>query len=292
VIAVHCYWTAATVAYDWNHSYSAGREAARFLKQSGIAPEKIYSVGYATAAIQPYFAPNRLARGPAYWDWSVRNSLNDGSNLLSARQREYVMVGYKLPVHRDYWARFLSETGYRKIQHFEGNLFWHTRMFESESFDLYRSTGQGGPAVEASALAMNDQTTGTQLLAGFHHLEGNSWRWTSRNFSVALNPPAGSESAGARLTLHLFLAEEHLKKLGPITIHADAGGEPLPARTFSTAGTYVYSADIPASSLKANPAYFNFHLDKAIPSSAVDSRELGLVVTSVGLEPVPDDVTK
>lgn len=283
VLAVHCYWTVSTVRYDWNHSYSAGREAARFLQKANIAPERVYSVGYAATAIQPYFAPGRLARGPAYWDWSIRNSLNDASYLLSARRREYVMVGYKLPEHREYWEHFLSKVGYRRIQHFEGNLFWHTRIFESESFDLYRATGEGIPA-DTTAIAMNDETAAAQLVAGFYDVEQNTWRWTSRSFSVALKAPEGSEQNGARLSLRLFIPDGHIRQLGPITLRADAGGEALPARTFSKPGEYEYSAEIPPGCAgEDHPVYVNFHLDKAIPAGLLDGRELGVVVTRVGL---------
>ena len=49
-----------------------------------------------------------------------------------------------------------------------------------------------------------------------------------------------------------------------------------------TAGSYEYSADIPPSMLTPESVKVDFALDKSLPPD-VDRRELGIIVSSVGL---------
>src|SRR5579871_5147683 len=65
-----------------------------------------------------------------------------------------------------------------------------------------------------SQLNVADESTASQLLGGFWWVEDHSWRWTAREFSVALQPPAGSEQSGATLQLHLFIPDSEIESLG------------------------------------------------------------------------------
>ena len=134
-----------------------------------------------------------------------------------------------------------------------------------------------------SVISMANPEQADQLVAGFYSIEANEWRWTARRFSVNLRPPPGSEQQGATLQLHFHLPQAHLDKLGPITLSADLGGYPLEPETYSVGGSFVYSRDVPSAELYTNVLPVNFCLDKAIAGSAQDPRELGVVVTSVGL---------
>jgi hypothetical protein len=285
VIAVHLYWTGASVAYDWNHAYSAGKEAAGFLKANGFAKGGIYPVGYATTSIQPYFAENILGQGAAYWDWSNRNHVNDAASLLASRGRGHVIVGYKLQADRDHWAGLMRVTGYDPVRHFEGNLFWHTQKYEAESFDLYEWNPREENLPKFSMIQMNDQAASVQLIEGVHGLEANAWRWTARNFSFVVKAPEGAASKGGILRLQLFVSESQIGSLGPITLRADIQGTVLPERTYAQAGSYEYSAAVPGKLLAENPVCVTVRLDKAKPPSALDQRELGVIITSAGLAP-------
>ena len=283
VIACQCYWTARSVAYDWNRQYSAGKQTARFIKGANLPRGNIYAVGYAAVAVKPYLARGEFAGGPAYWDWSVRNRLNDTASLMSSRDREYVLVGYKSEAERKRWAELLAAMGYRRIAHFDGNLFWHTKILEPESCDVFHRSSAGSNA--ASAIPMNRSgKLAVQLLSGFYGVEAGAWRWTAKSFSVVLKPPPGSERTGAMLRLVLFLPDQQIGKAGAVILRADADGAPLPPKTFSRAGSYVYAADMPASSLRFDAVCVNFHLDNATVQTGKDARELGLIATSVSLE--------
>ena len=55
----------------------------------------------------------------------------------------------------------------------------------------------------ASALNMGDPKSEPQLITGFHGIEAGAWRWTGKQFTVALRPPFGASQKGARLNLRI-----------------------------------------------------------------------------------------
>ena len=290
VIACQCYWSAEAIYYDWGHHYSGSAEAAQYFRQAGLPAHGLYAIGYSCTAIQPYFAANIYSnfnngRPAAYWDWSKRNLVNDPSALFSSRRREAVVVGYKNIVEKSRWAKLLTLLGYEQTRHFDGATFWQTGIFESESFDLYRMAPADKIPVAASRISTGDASQAVQLLTGFYGVEGHAWRWAAKQFSVVLKPPPDAERQGARLDLNLYLPPIQLQMLGPIMLRSEVGGCALPSRTFSSTGSYTYSAAVPSECLQLPLVSVNFYLDKAVTTLKADARELGAVVNSVGLEP-------
>ena len=142
VVAVQCYWTVRSIEYDWNHAYSGSREAAQGLRELNLAGKKLYAIGFACIAIEPYFAHNiftnvNQGRPQAYWDWSRRNHVNEDSLELTKSRPDYVIVGYKNEFERGVWTHLVGHSGYQVIRHFEGNTFWQTGVLEPESYDLF-----------------------------------------------------------------------------------------------------------------------------------------------------------
>jgi hypothetical protein len=70
-----------------------------------------------------------------------------------------------------------------------------------------------------------------------------------------------------------------------MTLAAKVGGTELPPDTFTTAGNHEFRRDLPRSSMDKDIVYVDFSLDRYLAPSARDGRELGVVVTSLGLEP-------
>ena len=136
----------------------------------------------------------------------------------------------------------------------------------------------------ASSLNMGDPKSEPQLVTGFHGIEAGAWRWTARQFTVVLRPPFGASQKGARLNLRLTVPPVVIEKLKNVSLSANAGGSALPPETYTTAGDYTYTRDLPASLLTADSLRVDFQLDKAMPPSGADLRELGIIVLSVGLE--------
>lgn len=135
-----------------------------------------------------------------------------------------------------------------------------------------------------SVLMMGDPKVEPQLITGFHGIEAAAWRWTAKQFTVALKPPFGSGQKGAKLTVKLTIPAVTVEKLKNVSLSATAGGSSLPPETYTTAGDYFYVREIPASLLTGDSLRVDFQLDKAIAPSSADIRELGIIVLTIGLE--------
>lgn len=130
-----------------------------------------------------------------------------------------------------------------------------------------------------------DPKTAAQLVKGFHDVEGNAWRWTAKQFAVTLHVPPGSNLAGARLVLNFSVPEVIATRLGAVTLSARIGEARLTPETVSGAGEYIYAREVPAAALAGETALVEFSLDKALPPGSADARELGIVASTIALEP-------
>jgi hypothetical protein len=133
----------------------------------------------------------------------------------------------------------------------------------------------------ASVINLADPADSAQIVSGFSNVEADAWRWSTSKFRVVLRPPAGP----AKLEMKFTLVDAVVGKLGPITVSANVAGVAIAPETFSQAGDFVYSHEVPASALGADVVTVEFSTDKAIPPSNVDKRELALIVKSIGLVP-------
>jgi hypothetical protein len=132
---------------------------------------------------------------------------------------------------------------------------------------------------------MDDPRADSQLVQGFYPLEGNKWRWTAGHFSAVLRPPIGSAQDGARLELRLSIPDVVVQQLGTVTLSAMTVQGPLEPEKYTKPGDYVYARDVPPSVLGGDIVSVDFSLDQAIPAGKIEKRELGLIITSVGLVP-------
>jgi hypothetical protein len=140
-----------------------------------------------------------------------------------------------------------------------------------------------GPPPIVSALKMSDPSAKDQLTKGFYGLEANAWRWTAGSFSVNLKTPPGAPQKGATLTLVLTVSDAVLKQSHSQTLAASVGATALKSEKYVDAGSHAFTADIPATALTGDTVTIDFSLDNTLPP-AVDKRELGVIVSSVGLE--------
>jgi hypothetical protein len=139
-------------------------------------------------------------------------------------------------------------------------------------------------AALTSVVNVNDPATSAQLVRGFSAVEGGAWRWTAKDFEVALKPPPDAAEKGARLVFRLNAPEAVISKFGAITLSASLNGLQLGPETYSKPGNYAYTRDVPASALKGDAVVAEFHSDKFIPPSVGDPRELALIAVSFSLE--------
>jgi hypothetical protein len=145
-------------------------------------------------------------------------------------------------------------------------------------------TDEESPAL-ASVIHAADPRASHQMLKGWHDVEQNSWRWTQSKFSVLLHPPRDAARDGAVLQLQFSLPQVSISKLKTISLSAAVAGKPLSPETYTLAGDYTYSRDVPPDLLTGDAVTVEFTLDKALPPNPSDQRELGLIVQMVGLEP-------
>jgi len=138
-------------------------------------------------------------------------------------------------------------------------------------------------AVLLSVANVADPAAAVQLASGFFELESNTWRWTAGKFTAILRPPDGAAERGARLELHFNLPGVIVDRIGPVTVSATLGALSLAPERYAQAGDYVYTRDVDGAPLRSSAVAIHFATDKALPPTGADSRELALVVTSVGL---------
>ncbi len=140
------------------------------------------------------------------------------------------------------------------------------------------------PAGLVSMIHTADPRAAVQLLRGFHEVEENAWRWASGDFAVTLRVPKGAAQKGANLILKCAVAEPSIQKFGSVTISAKLDAMDLSPEKFTVAGPATYTREIPASALTGESVTAAFKVDKFIPASDSDQRDLGVIVQLIGLE--------
>ena len=105
-----------------------------------------------------------------------------------------------------------------------------------------------------------------------------------RQFSVYLRPPRGSAQKGAILTVNLTVPPAVIETQKTISLSASVNSNKLGTETWSNPGNYIFKCDVPGALLTGDAVRVDFELDKALPPSEKDGRELGVVVSKAGLE--------
>jgi hypothetical protein len=124
-----------------------------------------------------------------------------------------------------------------------------------------------------------------QLLKGFHAVEQNAWRWTMGTFSVTLKLPVGAKEKGATLSLKFSLPDAVISHVKSTTLKASVAGKQIGVQTYNASGEYVFTADVPAAMFTSDALTVDFALTQFLPAGTADSRELGLVASTISLEP-------
>ena len=139
------------------------------------------------------------------------------------------------------------------------------------------SIGRG--STPESARELTHVSRPPDQLEGFYEAEPAGFRWTKRQFALTFAGPGP-----ARLILQLYIPDASIQKLGAITITARLGEHLLAPETFRNSGQYTLARDVPAAWMKPDGNRLDFALDKSLPPTAQDGRELGIVVVSAALE--------
>jgi hypothetical protein len=141
-----------------------------------------------------------------------------------------------------------------------------------------------GASQLSSAINTGDPRAAIQLLRGFHDIENNSWRWTGPKFAVALRPPKEIPAEGAKLYLEYAVPDLFVQKVPKATLSVVVNGNAMEPETITKAGSFKLERMVPASMLQGEVATIDFAMDKYLEAGAADQRELGLIVSGVGMQ--------
>jgi hypothetical protein len=145
-----------------------------------------------------------------------------------------------------------------------------------------RSSGQDAPLL-ASTIYAGDPNVAIHFAKGFFNVEENAWRWTGKEFAVDLSPPLHADQKGAQLVLQMVVPDAVIKKLNSVELSASIQGFKLEPQIFTKPGQYTYKRDIPADKLQGDVARIEFAVDHTLPPTENDKRQLGIIVSEVGL---------
>jgi len=182
----------------------------------------------------------------------------------------------------NYWI--FSETGLRRIFKRAGWTVrnWRTNRDASRSDPVSTAGDVRAFCLLESRLVNRSETFA--LVRGWHDLEFGAWRWTERRFSVRLATPLHDEPATLRFRFHL---PPSLAASRPsLSLTATVNGTALPPQTCSGAGDHQYVRSVPAPALTPGNVVVDFELDSALGPTALDRRELGLLVDFSGSAPI------
>jgi hypothetical protein len=149
----------------------------------------------------------------------------------------------------------------------------------AEVIDIEPNTLGTGPAPPPDTSVPTTQTLRAadpdfvKQSTGFYLLEQGGWRWTARKFSLVF--PGSAKN----LTMHVNIPEAEIQKLGAITMTIRAGNHDLPPETFSRSGDFNVTRSI-------DPQWgnrFDFSVNKTLPPTPGDNRELGIIFVSAKL---------
>ena len=137
-----------------------------------------------------------------------------------------------------------------------------------------------------SVIPLGDARYAAQLNRGFYQIEQNAWRWTAGRFSVTLKTPPGAAQKGAFLVVKFSVPPSTLEKNSNVALNMTVNGVRIEPATYTSAGQQTLRRPVPAAAFVADVVACDFILDKILPPSPSDKRELGIIVSSIGLETI------
>ena len=138
------------------------------------------------------------------------------------------------------------------------------------------------PASEPSLayLHAGDLRVRPQLLGRWYPIEDGGWRWIGKQAQAVLLSPGESS---VDFELRLYFPEDHMKRAGgPVTVSVLLEDNLLVEKTYSEAGAYSIRQPVTTGSLPHPATRVAIHLDRVVPPTGEEERELGAVVLGLG----------
>ena len=156
MLALHCLWTALSLAYDVRANFTGSRDAAAYIRAHGIEKRRLFGAGIRSIELQPYFASNifsnhQTPQHAAFWDWSRANPWPYAPPGVAPDRRRmsawfaaqlaarpaYFLAASGFKADGAYAAALYRDPNYRELATFSGGLFWKDRVAERIDFTLF-----------------------------------------------------------------------------------------------------------------------------------------------------------
>jgi hypothetical protein len=139
VLSVHVYWSFNAVKNDFYGKYSGSYDVAQYIKANHLESKKIYATSFHSISILPYFDNNIFdnynnKRNPSFWFWSKKNNMITDIETIIKDSPDLIIIGVKF--HGQEKLPVIPK--YIFVGMFDGNIFWKNRIFEKDSFALFR----------------------------------------------------------------------------------------------------------------------------------------------------------
>ena len=203
-------------------------------------PNERYSVAFFLGALyhlkNPYYALETLAKQASYCILSTRVARCSPSKDVDFSALPIAYLVDPSETNNDpsnYWI--FSEAGLRRIVE---RAQW--RILDFKTFGNRLDSDPASAEGDERAFCLLESRmpafrAACNLVAGWHELEGGTWRWTERRFAVRID----AEEA-VQLMLSIAIPELLLEALGPITVVARANRIPLAQETYSKTGHFKF----------------------------------------------------
>jgi hypothetical protein len=135
----------------------------------------------------------------------------------------------------------------------------------------------------SDTVLMSQPAAASQLLSGFHSLEQNAWRWTSKQFSVSLATPKPAAPRSGRLEMQFTIPDIAAADLSGLIITAAVEGKHLGTYQASNPGEQLAVFPVPPEIMQSEAIIADFTLDKTIPRREGETRDLGVIALRFSL---------
>jgi tRNA (mo5U34)-methyltransferase len=223
----------------------------------------------------PFHALERLAKSCDYCVLSTRvaRRFPGGSPIPAEHPLAYLLAADEL--NRDnsnYWI--FNEAGLRRLL-----TRAHWEVVEFFTIGDTQTSDPVSPQHDERAYCLLRSHYGlanVELLQGWHQLEDTGWRWVARRFSVRCDQHRTS------VTVRGFLPPEVFTITGPVRLAIKANGTELRSERLAEAGDWTVTRKLPEQG--SDGLILEFTVDKALPPTDFDDRELALIVASIDLQ--------
>jgi len=231
----------------------------------------------------PFYVLEELARraGQCLLSTRVARRFPNGAAMPAGLSLAYLVGEDELNDDNSNYFIF-SEAGLRVMLQ---RAHWEVRQYISLGDTVHSDPVRPDRDERAFCLlrSRHNRLANLELLEGWHESEETGWRWTRREFAVQIRGIGKAlNMTGTAFTMKIYVPEESLQRLGPLTLSSSAGGRELEPAIYETPGLHTLVRHLDAAG--GAELLLRFRLSGALPPDQEDDRERGIIVGSITVE--------